>query len=371
MSTTQPLLKPISLGAIELKNRIVMAPLTRSRATNENQSPDQKHIDYYTQRAGAGLIITEASEISKQARGYAHVAGIFNEAQVEGWKNVVDSVHKEGGKIVLQLWHVGRISLPDYHGGQLPWAPSAVNPEVEHRNPAGEKKMTVTPHAMTVEEIEQTVKDYGNAAANAKKAGFDGVEIHSSNGYLIHQFFNNKSNLRTDEYGGSNENKARFFFEVLDAVKESFPDNRIGCRLNPSLNGVFGIDGTPDTIPFFDYLINRLNEYDLAYLHLSEPFTDVSKIDFLVSDIAKHYRPIYNGNLMINNQFDRESGNKVIEEGHADLVAYGKLFISNPDLAHRFELKADTADWNMETFYTQGREGYTDYPTLEEEKAKN
>ncbi|GAK89866.1 flavoprotein NADH-dependent oxidoreductase [Nonlabens ulvanivorans] len=253
----------------------------------------------------------------------------------------------------------------------MPWAPSAVDPKVELRNAHGEKKMTVAPHAMTVEEVEQTVREFGHAAANAKRAGFDGVEIHSSNGYLIHQFFNNISNVRTDQYGGSNENKARFFFEILEAVKESFPENKIGCRLNPSLNGVFGMNGTPDSIPFFDYLVNRLNDHDLAYIHMSEPFTDVSNINFLESDIARHFRPIYKGNLMINNQFDRESGNQVIKEGNADLVAFGKLFISNPDLPHRFELKAETADWNVETFYTQGREGYTDYPTLEEEKAKN
>ena len=371
MTDQQPLLKPITIGAVELKNRVVMAPLTRCRATNEHQAPDQKHIDYYTQRAGAGLIITEGSEVSKKARGYPFVAGIFNEAQVEGWKKVVDSVHKADGKIFLQLWHVGRTSLPDYHNGELPWAPSAVNPEIELRNALGEKKQTVAPHAMTIKEIHQTVKEFGQAAANAKKAGFDGVEIHSSNGYLIHQFFNNKSNLRTDEYGGSPENKSRFFFEVLDAIKESFPENRIGCRLNPSLNGVFGIYATPDTIPFFDYLINRLNDHDLAYVHLSEPFTDVSDIKFLESHIARHYRPIYKGNLMINNQFDQDSGNNVIEEGTADLVAFGKLFISNPDLPHRLELNAPLTAWNQDTFYSQGREGYTDYPTLEEEKAKS
>lgn len=371
MSTKQALLQPITIGAVELKNRVIMAPMTRCRATNEHQAPDEKHVDYYTQRAGAGLIITEGSEVSEKARGYPFVAGIFNDAQVEGWKKVVNSVHEADGKIFLQLWHVGRTSLPDYHNGQLPWAPSAVNPKAELRNQYGEKKMTEVPHEMTLEEIAQTVKEFGHAAANAKKAGFDGVEIHSSNGYLIHQFFNNQSNLRTDQYGGSNENKARFFFEVLEAVKESFPENRIGCRLNPSLHGVFGIEGTPDTIPFFDYLVNKLNDHDLAYVHLSEPFTDVSGVNFLESDIARHYRPIYKGNLMINNEFDRESGNQVIEDGHADLVAYGKLFISNPDLAHRFELNAETADWNQETFYSQGREGYTDYPTLEEEKAKS
>jgi N-ethylmaleimide reductase len=371
MNEIQPLLQPITLGAIQLKNRVIMAPLTRCRATNEHQAPDQKHIDYYTQRAGAGLIITEGSEVSKRARGYAFVAGIFNDAQIEGWKKVVDSVHDKGGKIFMQLWHVGRTSLPDFHNGELPWAPSAVNPDIELRNAHGEKKQTVAPHAMTVEEIQQTVREFGRAAANAKTAGFDGVEIHSSNGYLIHQFFNKESNLRTDQYGGTNENKARFFFEILDAVKESFPENRIGCRLNPSLHGVFGIHGTPQTMPFFDYLIHCLNKYDLAYMHLSEPFTDVSGIDFLESNIAKRYRPIYKGNLMINSAFDRESGNQVIEEGHADLVAFGKLFISNPDLPHRFQLKAKTNAWNQETFYSQGLEGYTDYPNLEEVLSTN
>ncbi|MGB3591842.1 MAG: alkene reductase [Nonlabens sp.] len=370
MIVQQPVLQPITLGAVELKNRVVMAPMTRCRADNDAQAPVQKHIDYYTQRTGAGLIITEGSEVSRRARGYRNVAGIFNEEQVEGWKKVVESVHAHDGKIFMQLWHVGRTSLPDYHEDGKTWAPSAVNPDTELHGPDGNKKKTSTPHAMTIDEIKQTVGEFGKAAANAKRAGFDGVEIHSSNGYLIHQFFNNNSNLRTDEYGGSKENKARFFFEVLEAVKESWPENQIGCRLNPSLNGVFGIEATPDTIPFFDYLINRLNDHDLAYLHLSEPFTDVSDIDFLVSDIANHYRPIYKGNLMINSEFDREKGNEVIENGHADCVAYGKLYISNPDLVHRFELRAHTADWDQDTFYTPGREGYTDYPILERESVK-
>jgi N-ethylmaleimide reductase len=369
MSNKQPLLEPITIGDLQLKNRVIMAPMTRSRATNKHQSPEPKHIEYYTQRAGAGLIITEGSEVSQRARGYTYVAGIFNKYQVAGWKEVVQSVHDAGGKIFIQLWHVGRNSLPVYHEDGKAWAPSAINPEMDMIGPDGKEHPTETPHAMTVEEIKKTVREFGQAAANAKEAGFDGVEIHSSNGYLLHQFFNNGSNKRTDEYGGSHENKARIFFEVLEEIKKHWPENRIGCRLNPSLHGVFGIDGTEDTIPFFDYLINRLNDHDLAYLHLSEPFTDVSDVDYLVSNIAEHYRPIYNGNLMINNQFDRESGNQVIEDGNADMVAFGKLFISNPDLAKRFELKAETADWDKDTFYTQEREGYTDYPTLEEQNA--
>ena len=368
--SNQPLLQPIAIGDMQLKNRVVMAPMTRCRADNQYQAPDQKHVDYYTQRAGAGLIITEGSEVSRSARGYAYVAGIFNTEQVAGWKKVVESVHDAGGKIFIQLWHTGRMSLPIWHDGNKPWAPSAVNPQAVMHGPDGKKHDTVEPHAMTPEEIRQTVNEFGQAAKNAKEAGFDGVEIHSSNGYLFHQFFNTNANRREDEYGGSRENRARFFFGVLDAVKQHWPENRIGCRMNPSLHGIFGIQATEETIPFFDYIIDRLNYHDLAYLHLSEPFNDISEVDFLVQDIAGHYRKIYNGTLMINTDFDRESGNRVIEQGDADMVAFAKLFISNPDLVERFKNDYPMADWNKETFYTQGREGYTDYPTYAEQRKR-
>ena len=200
------------------------------------------------------------------------------------------------------------------------------------------------------------------AAKNAVEAGFDGIEIHSSNGYLIHQFFNGTSNKRTDEYGGSHENKARFFFEILDAIKEVIPEEKIGARFNPSLNGVFGMTMDEDTIPTFEYVIKKLNDYNLAYIHLSEPFTDVSEISYAVTEIAKHFRPLYNGTLMINSGFNQESGNKVIESGNADLVSFGKLYVSNPDLVERFENNLELADWDEATFYTPGPEGYTDYP---------
>lgn len=215
---------------------------------------------------------------------------------------------------------------------------------------------------MTIEDIQQTVKDFQNAAANAVKAGFDGVEIHSSNGYLFHQFFNGTSNKRTDEYGGSFENRTRFFFEVLEAMKEVIPQEKIGVRFNPSLDGLFGITMDEETIPTFEYIIKKLNDYNLAYVHLSEPFTDVSEIPFAVTEIAKHFRPLYNGTLMINTAFDQEKGNKVLEDGDADLIAYGKPFISNPDLVERFENNLELAEWDQETFYTTGTKGYTDYP---------
>ncbi|WP_297337456.1 alkene reductase [Algoriphagus sp.] len=363
----QALLSPLVMGDLNLRNRVFMAPMTRSRADNPENAPYDIHVDYYQQRASAGLIITEGSQISKKAVGYINTPGIYSKAQVEGWKKVTEAVHEKGGHIFIQLWHVGRISHPDFHNGELPHAPSAINPNSKSYTPQGFKE-TVAPKEMTLEEIKQTIEDFKNGAKNAMEAGFDGVEIHSSNGYLLHQFFNNSSNQRNDQYGGSIENKARILFEVIDAIKEVMPENRIGLRLNPSLHGAFGMEADEETIPTFDYIVNKLNEYNLAYLHLSEPFTDVSDVAFLESNIAKRYRPMYKGTLIINSNFDQQSGNQVIEDGLADAVAFGKPFISNPDLPERFAQNASLADWDQETFYTPGEKGYTDYPSLEEAK---
>ena len=357
----QPLLTPYKKN-INLKNRVVMAPMTRSRADNEGKVPtnDLQGL-YYEQRASAGLIITEGSQVSERAVGYINTPGIHTDAQVEGWKQVTKRVHDKGGTIFIQLWHVGRMSHPDFHKGELPLSASAINPNSQSYTPEGFKD-TVAPKEMTLEEIKITINDFKQAAANAVKAGFDGVEIHSSNGYLFHQFFNGTSNKRTDEYGGSKENKARFFFEVLDAMKEVIPQEKIGTRFNPSLNDVFGMTMDEDTISTFEYIIKKLNDYNLAYVHLSEPFTDVSEIPYAVTDIAKHFRPLYNGTLIINASFNQDKGNKIIEDGYADLVAFGKPFISNPDLVERFEKNLDLANWDENTFYTPGKKGYTDYP---------
>lgn len=364
--STQVLLTPYHKN-LDLKNRVVMAPMTRSRATNDGNIPTEDlHVPYYKQRASAGLIITEGSQVSKQAVGYVNTAGIHTKEQVDGWKKVTKEVHDKGGKIFIQLWHVGRMSHPDFHNGDLPVAPSAINPNAQSYTPEGFKD-TVTPKAMSIDEIKQTVEDFKNAAKNAVEAGFDGVEIHSSNGYLFHQFFNGTSNHRTDEYGGTIENRTRFFFEVLDAIKEVIPQEKIGARFNPSLDGMFGITMDEETIPTFEYIIKKLNDYNLAYIHLSEPFTDVSDIPYAVQNIAEHFRPLYNGTLMINAGFDQESGNKVIEEGNADLVAYGKLYISNPDLVERFANGYELADWDDDTFYSGGKEGYLDYPTYNQQ----
>ncbi|SKB66746.1 N-ethylmaleimide reductase [Salegentibacter holothuriorum] len=369
MIEDQALLKPASLGDLELKNRVIMAPMTRNRADNKGNEPTDLHVKYYTQRAGSGLIITEGSQISKAAEGYINTPGIYTEGQVKAWRKVTQSVQENNGKIFLQLWHCGRISHPKFHDGEKPLAPSAVNPNTQAYTPDGFED-TVEPQAMNIADIKQTVVDFKHAAENAKKAGFDGVEIHSSNGYLIHQFFNKNANLRTDDYGGNIQNRARFFFEVLEAISEVWPENRIGVRLNPSLNNAFGITATEETIPTFDYIVEKLNAYNLAYVHLSEPFTDVSEIDYLEPNIAKHYRPIYKGNIIINAGFDQKSGNKVINEGNADMVSFAKLFISNPDLPERFEKNVSTAKWDEDTFYTSGAKGYTDYPRYDPKKNK-
>lgn len=361
MNKSQELLQSYNLNGLKLPNRVVMAPMTRSRAANsENKPTEDLHGEYYTQRASAGLIISEGSQVSEEGAGYINTPGIHTKEQVEGWKKVTKDVHEGGGRIFIQLWHVGRMSHPDFHNGDLPLAPSAINPEQKSYTQEGFKD-TVTPKAMSIEEIHQTIQDFKNAARNAMEAGFDGVEIHSSNGYLLHQFFNATSNHRTDEYGGNKENRAKILFEILDAIKEVMPENKIGLRLNPSLHNIFGMTMDEETIPTFDYIIKKLNEYDLSYLHLSEPFSDVSDIPYAETEIAKRYRPIYNGTIIINGGFDQEKGNKVIAEGNADLVAFGKPYISNPDLVERFEQNIPLTDWDEDTFYTPGKEGYLDY----------
>ncbi len=357
----QALLQDYKSGVLDLPNRLVMAPMTRSRADNPGNLPTgELQGEYYRQRASAGLIISEGAQVSERAVGYINTPGIYSKEQVEGWKEVTKMVHQEKGRIFIQLWHVGRMSHPDFHNGELPLAPSELNPNAQSFTSEGLKD-TVTPKAMTIEDIKTTVKDFANAAKNSMEAGFDGVEIHSSNGYLFHQFFNATSNHRTDEYGGNIENRTRILFEVIDAIKKVMPENRIGLRLNPSLHGLFGITLDKETIPTFDYIIEKLNDYDLAYLHLSEPFTDVSEVPFAETEIAKRYRPIYNGTIIINGGFDQEKGNAVLESGDADLVAYGKPFISNPDLVERFEQNLPLTDWDKDTFYTPGTKGYLDY----------
>jgi len=369
MSNNQELLKSYKLGDLNLSNRVVMAPMTRGRADNpENKPTSELHAEYYKQRASAGLIISEGSQISKDAVGYINTPGIYTDEQIKGWKKVTEEVHSANGKIFIQLWHVGRMSHPDFHDGKLPMAPSPINPNEKSYTPEGFKD-TVTPREMSLEDIKTTISDFKIAAKNAVEAGFDGVEIHSSNGYLFHQFFNATSNHRSDEYGGSIENRAKILFEVLDAVKEVIPENRIGVRLNPSMHGIFGSIMDEQTIPTFDYIVKKLNNYDLSYLHLSEPFTDVSHLPFTETEIAKRYRPIYKGTIIINGGFDQEKGNSVIANGDADMVAFGKPYISNPDLVERFAQNIPLSEWDESTFYSGGAEGYLDYEVKAEREA--
>jgi N-ethylmaleimide reductase len=357
------LFQAYKLGDITLKNRMIMAPMTRSRSDNSENVATELTAQYYAQRASAGLIISEGTFVSKKGVGFINVPAIYSAAQTEAWKLVTTAVHEKGGKIFAQLWHTGRLSHPDLHNGELPHAPSAINPNAKAFTNNGFVD-TVTPKEMTVEDIKQTILDFKNGAKNAVEANFDGIELHGANGYLFHQFFNGFSNHRTDEYGGSIENKARILFETLDALKGVIDYSRVGVRLNPSMHNAQGMMVDEETIPTHEYIVNKLNDYGLAYVHLTEPFTDVTEVPFAVTEIAKHFRPLYKGTLIINKSFNKESGIKVIEDGYADLVAYGVPFLANPDLVARFQKDAELNTPDQSTFYTATEKGYIDYPEM-------
>ena len=357
------LLQSYQLGDNTLKNRMVMAPMTRSRSNNKGNVATRLTAQYYAQRATAGLIITEGTFVSTKAVGFINVPGIYSEAQAEGWKLVTQAVHEKGGIIFTQLWHTGRLSHPDLHNGDLPHAPSALNPLAQAYTKNGFVD-TVTPKEMTIEDIKQTILDFKNGAKNAVIAGFDGIELHAANGYLLHQFFNNCSNHRTDEYGGTIENKARILFDILDALEGVIDYAKVGVRLNPTMHNSQGMMIDEDTIPTYEYIVKRLNDYGLAYVHLTEPFTPVDDVPFAVTEVAKHFRPFYKGTIIINKSFTKESGEKIIENGYADLVAYGVPFIANPDLVARFEVDAALNTPDESTFYTDTEKGYIDYPEM-------
>lgn len=359
------LFSTFQLGDIQLNNRIVMAPMTRSRAHQPDLEASDLIATYYQQRATAGLIISEGTFVSKRATGYINVPGIYTEKQTEGWKKTTKAVQEAGGKIFAQLWHVGRISHPDFHDGELPLAPSAINPHFKSFTKNGFQE-TVTPKEMTLEEIQETIQDFKNAAKNAMAAGFDGVELHAANGYLFHQFFAKCSNVRTDQYGGSVENRARFLFEVLDALKEIMDLKRVGVRLNPSMDQSFGITMDETTEPTFQYLTEKLNDYPIAYVHLSGFSKSQEHSMKEVLETAKEYRAIYKGVLMINKGFDAESAEQALQQGFADLISIGVPFIGNPDLVERYKNNWPLNESHRKTFYSKGAEGYTDYPFYKE-----
>ncbi|WP_038016506.1 alkene reductase [Synechococcus sp. PCC 7335] len=367
-STNSPnLLSSYQMGDLSLKNRVVMPPMTRGRA-GEERIPNALMAEYYSQRSNAGLIISEGTAPSKQGNGWVHAPGIYNEAQVEGWQQVTEAVRAKGTPFFLQLWHTGRASHSSFQeNNQLPVAPSALRIEgSESHTPTGKQPYEV-PRALETEEIPGVVEDYRKAAENAKKAGFDGVEVHAANGYLIAEFLQSKTNKRTDRYGGSLENRYRFLREIVEAVITVWPANRIGVRLSP--NGSFNDMGSPDYKETYLYVAQQLNSYGLAYLHimdglafgfheLGEPMT------------LAEFREVFDNTIIGNCGYDREQAEQAIASGDADLIAFGRPYISTPDLVSRFANNQElNPDAPMETWYSPGPKGYTDYPTYTDSEA--
>ena len=348
------------LGPLSLPNRVVMAPMTRCRADAETV-PTPIMAEYYRQRATAGLVITEATQISPQGIGYVNTPGIHNQKQVEGWKAVTDTVHQAGGRIFLQLWHVGRISHSSFQaGGSLPVAPSAIAAEGEHFTPEGMQAFE-TPRALERSEIAGIVEDFRRGAENAKAAGFDGVEVHSANGYLPDQFLRDGSNVRTDDYGGSIENRARFLLEVTAAVVDAFGADRVGVRLSPS--GTFNSMSDSDPVATFGYAIGKLEELRIAYVHIVEGSeADVRHGGSIVP--TSELRPLFSRTLIVNGGYDRERATRALDAEATDLVSFGRLFLANPDLPARLAAGGPYNDPDFDTFYGGGEKGYTDYPTL-------
>ena len=353
------LFTPIQLGDLTLRNRIVMAPLTRMRS-GENNVPTKLNATYYAQRASAGLIISEATQVSLQARGYDRSPGIHSAEQIAGWRLVTDAVHQAGGVIFLQLWHAGRTSHPAIQPNhELPVAPSAIAAEGHAYVPDGRPDLVV-PRALETSEIPGIVKQFRQGAENALAAGFDGVEIHGANGYLIDEFIEDGSNKRNDSYGGSIENRTRFLREIIEAVTSVWDSNRVGVRLSPSGENYSMSDSNrADT---FKYVVNALNLFNLAYFHLMEPnqWGSETNLD------AAFFRPIFNGRLMVNGNYNRDRGNEVLSSGNADLVSFGRTFIANPDLPKRLANDAPLNEPDPSTFYGGDEEGYVDYPFIEE-----
>jgi N-ethylmaleimide reductase len=363
MQNEQPLLSTYNIGDLELCNRVVMSSLTRGRATNDDLVPTELHVEYYAQRASAGLILTESVWISKNAAGFINVPGIYTEKQTAAWKKVTEAVHAKDGKIFVQLVHSGAVSHPDFLNGELPLGPSAINPQAKTFTPLGFKD-TLTPREYTIEQIRETINEFKLAAANAKLAGFDGLEIHAQIYTLIPQFLSMATNQRTDEYGGSIPNRARILFEILDAVKEEFPAKKIGIKFTPAAFNPGIIKPDHETVATFDYILERLNNYDLAYVHIVGPAIDLAgtPLAILKDNYFEHFRNIYKGTLLVNLGFTQDSGNAIISNGTADLVSFGTAFIANPDLVKRFELNIPLSAANTDTYYAGGAKGYTDYP---------
>lgn len=366
--TDSVLFKPFDWAGQTLKNRMVLAPLTRGRA-GPDRVPNKIIGDHYVQRAEAGLIISEATSISEEGNGWVESPGIYTDAMVEGWRSVVSRVHEAGGKMVLQLWHTGRASHSDFHNGDLPLSASAIKIEGDEiHTPKGKKEYEV-PRTMTLDDIKRTVADYKKAAINAKAAGFDGVEVHAANGYLINQFLDSRSNQRDDNYGGSLENRYRFLSEVMDAVLSVWPAEQVGVRLSP--NGVFNDMGADDFRETFTYVAQQLNALKVGYLHVMDGLAFGFHERGEPMTLAE-FRALFDGMLIGNCGYTKEDAEKRISDGDGDMVAFGRPWITNPDLPTRFAndypLTAfdDPASW-----YGNSVEGYNDFTTYKEETGKD
>lgn len=351
------LFEPLNLGDITLPNRIIMAPLTRSRA-GAARVPNALMAEYYAQRASAGLIISEAIAVTPMGVGYADTPGLWSEEQVAGWKQVTKAVHAEGGRIFAQLWHVGRISAPIFLNGELPVAPSAIA-ATGHVSLVRPKQDYVVPRALELAEIPGVVEAYRKAAMNAQMAGFDGVELHAANGYLPDQFLQDGSNHRTDQYGGSIENRARLLLEITDGIVSVWGPELVGVHLAPRMDS--HSMGDSDRLGTFTYVARELGEREIAFICAREYQAD----DW----IGPKLKAAFGGVYIANEQFTKESAQAVLDAGHADAVAWGKSFLANPDLVERFARDAKLNDFDIDTFHTGGAHGYTDYPTLQSRAA--
>jgi N-ethylmaleimide reductase len=350
------LFDPVTLGSLQLPNRTVMAPLTRGRA-GQQRTANTLMAEYYAQRADAGLIVAEATAISSQGYGWLGSPAIYTEAHVAGWREVTLAVHQRRGRIVLQLWHTGRVSHPDFLAGGTPIGPSAIAADGETHTPLG-KKPYVRPRAMTTEDIVLTIGEYAQAARFAKDAGFDGVEIHAGNGYLIDQFIRDGSNKRTDAYGGSLQKRLRFLFEVTEAVTRAWSADRVGVRLSPTNPYNDMTDSHPAQT--FTAAAKILSQFYLAYLHVIDVMNDPAP----EGRIAPLMRESFNGPFILNGGYDAQTGTAALRAGEADLVAYGRFYLANPDLVERFREGTPLNEPDVHTFYTGGARGYIDYPTF-------
>ena len=354
------LFSPVQVGPYLLPNRIVMAPMTRNRA-GPGDAPTAMNATYYAQRASAGLIVTEGSQVSPQGLGYPGTPGIYSEAQIAGWKLVTEAVHARGGRIFLQLWHVGRISHPTLQpDGALPVAPSALRPEGKLWTGAGMLPFE-TPRALETDEIPGIVEAFRIGAANARAAGFDGVEIHGANGYLIDQFLRDKTNQRTDRYGGPIENRARLALEIAEAIAAEWGADRVGIRFSPT--HPYNDMGDSNPAATFGYAVRQLDRLGLAYLHIVEPAPN-DPIPAGPRPDACFFRPLWHGPLIANRAYDLERGNALLAEGAADLVSFASLYLANPDLPERLRRGGPFNPPDRKTFYGGGAAGYTDYPSL-------